>query len=290
MTLGQKIKAARLERGLTQKQVVGDQITRNMLSKIENDSATPSVRTLEFLAQALGLPASYFMTDTEYSDGSSPDGLDDMRQAYRAGDYEHCLQLLDTHEVAATTDEGYLLYTRAAAALARQAYMAGNLSAAKEYADSADYYNKEGLYYSADLDTEMSLLLCQCSLLMEDDEFETNASEFLRSVSSLPFMGRFFLVKADWLLRRGALEEAESLIARDECSAPVYTAERLYVQGRLEKERGQYEKAISLLLQAEEMASDNLALLNSVYANLEFCYRELEDYKQAYHYAAKQLR
>ena len=52
MTLGQKIRAARQERGMTQKELVGHYITRNMLSKIENDSATPSVRTLEYLAQA----------------------------------------------------------------------------------------------------------------------------------------------------------------------------------------------------------------------------------------------
>ena len=36
MTLGQKIKSARLARGMTQKELVGDAITRNMLSKIEN--------------------------------------------------------------------------------------------------------------------------------------------------------------------------------------------------------------------------------------------------------------
>jgi len=36
MTLGQKLKKARLDRGLTQAQVVGDRITRNMLSQLEN--------------------------------------------------------------------------------------------------------------------------------------------------------------------------------------------------------------------------------------------------------------
>ena len=39
MTLGQKLKKARLDRGLTQSQVVGDRITRNMLSQLENDLA-----------------------------------------------------------------------------------------------------------------------------------------------------------------------------------------------------------------------------------------------------------
>ena len=37
MTLGQKLKKARLDRGLTQAQVVGDRITRNMLSQIFTD-------------------------------------------------------------------------------------------------------------------------------------------------------------------------------------------------------------------------------------------------------------
>ena len=86
MTLGQRIRQARIDRGLTQKQLVGDHITRNMLSKIENDSATPSVRTLEYIASRLSLPAGFFMAGESYSDGTSPDGLDEMRAAYRSGD------------------------------------------------------------------------------------------------------------------------------------------------------------------------------------------------------------
>ena len=74
MTLGQKIKAARQEKGLTQKEVVGDYITRNMLSKIENDAATPSVRTLEYLAGALGLPTGYFLSDAKVSTAWCPTG------------------------------------------------------------------------------------------------------------------------------------------------------------------------------------------------------------------------
>ena len=65
MTLGQKIKEARIERKMTQADVVGDYITRNMLSKIENGSATPSVKTLEYIAAALNLPAGYFISDAE---------------------------------------------------------------------------------------------------------------------------------------------------------------------------------------------------------------------------------
>ena len=73
MTLGEKIRSARIERGMTQKELVGDQITRNMLSRIENDSAMPSMRTLEYIAARLDLPAGYFMADGRWSDGTSPD-------------------------------------------------------------------------------------------------------------------------------------------------------------------------------------------------------------------------
>lgn len=48
-TLGKRIKEARLAKKMTQSEVVGDFITRNMLSQIESGSATPSVKTLEYL-------------------------------------------------------------------------------------------------------------------------------------------------------------------------------------------------------------------------------------------------
>lgn len=54
--LGQKIKNARLEMGLTQKELCGGDITRNMLSRIETGDAYPSLETLCCLASRLGLP------------------------------------------------------------------------------------------------------------------------------------------------------------------------------------------------------------------------------------------
>ena len=63
MELGEKIRQARLEAGLSQRQLCGDVITRNMLSQIENGSARPSMDTLRYLAQQLGKPLSYFLEE-----------------------------------------------------------------------------------------------------------------------------------------------------------------------------------------------------------------------------------
>lgn len=116
MTLGQKIREARQSKGMTQKELVGDYITRNMLSKIENDSAVPSVRTLEYLAGALGFPTGYFLSDAPVSDGTAPDGLDEARAAYREHRWTDCLTALEADNKAGTTDEGYLLHALAGAA------------------------------------------------------------------------------------------------------------------------------------------------------------------------------
>lgn len=53
---GKRIKEARILKKMTQSEVVGDFITRNMLSQIESGAATPSVKTLEYLAETLDIP------------------------------------------------------------------------------------------------------------------------------------------------------------------------------------------------------------------------------------------
>ena len=49
--LGKRIKEARLAKKMTQSELVGTFITRNMLSRIESGNACPSVKTLEYLAR-----------------------------------------------------------------------------------------------------------------------------------------------------------------------------------------------------------------------------------------------
>ena len=61
--LGRRLKAARLAKKMTQSDVVGTFITRNMLSQIESGSATPSMKTLEYLAGVLELPMDKLLAE-----------------------------------------------------------------------------------------------------------------------------------------------------------------------------------------------------------------------------------
>ena len=65
LSMGQRVREVRLQKKLTQSDVVGNYMTRNMLSKIENGSAAPSVKTLEYLAHTLDVPVGYFIEGEE---------------------------------------------------------------------------------------------------------------------------------------------------------------------------------------------------------------------------------
>lgn len=64
MTMGEKLRAARLDAGLSQRQLCQGIVTRNMLSQIENGSAKPSLPTLQALALRLNKPVQYFLEES----------------------------------------------------------------------------------------------------------------------------------------------------------------------------------------------------------------------------------
>ena len=183
MTLGQKIKEARIQQGMTQKALVGNAITRNMLSKIENDSAAPSVRTLEYLAGALSLPTGYFLDHA--SDAPIPDGLDEARAAFRAKQWLSCLAALDADPQAGASDEGYLLHARAGAMAARDALEQGDYALARELAEPAQYYNQEGMYCEQALAAELALILGECLTALGEEGYEEQRAAFLHAFDAM---------------------------------------------------------------------------------------------------------
>ena len=84
MELGEKIRQARQALGLSQRQLCGEEITRNMLSLIENGGAKPSMKTLAILAERLGKPVSYFLDEGAADPEDLMSSAEHLRQARRA--------------------------------------------------------------------------------------------------------------------------------------------------------------------------------------------------------------
>jgi transcriptional regulator with XRE-family HTH domain len=60
-TLGQRIRRARLERGLTLAQVAGEDFSRAFLNQVEMGRSQPSTRVLRVIASRLATPIDYLV-------------------------------------------------------------------------------------------------------------------------------------------------------------------------------------------------------------------------------------
>ena len=65
MNIGKKIKQLRLRRQMTQNELAGEQVSRNMLSLIENGKAVPSLQTLEAFAERLKVTPAFLLAERE---------------------------------------------------------------------------------------------------------------------------------------------------------------------------------------------------------------------------------
>ena len=90
MNIGKKIRSLRMQRGMTQRELAGDMITRNMLSSIENGAAMPSISSLLYIAERLDVSPAYFFDDSEKPQSEIESILCSL---YNEGEYEKCISI-----------------------------------------------------------------------------------------------------------------------------------------------------------------------------------------------------
>ena len=158
MELGERLRQERIAQGLSQRQLAGEKITRNMLSQIENGSATPSVDTLRYLAQQLHKPVSFFLEG-----GSSLPGFEKVWEAFRAGDAQQALNQLDALPEEANGWEYALLRALALLSAAEQYIQQGREMYAGKLLTQAEAL-EEKLSFLPELKTRRLLLRAKLKL------------------------------------------------------------------------------------------------------------------------------
>lgn len=161
---GKRIKEARIAKKMTQSEVVGNFITRNMLSQIESGVATPSVKTLEYLADVLDIPVASLMPGDE-NDGFavvSPilNKLLDGKTYYLNKDYESAVDCLGEPQNAdMLRDEYEAILALSYLGLAKQNAGLENAAKAVEYAKLSSGYAEKGLYANPAVKSEAVRLI-----------------------------------------------------------------------------------------------------------------------------------
>lgn len=157
--LGKKLKEARLAKKMTQAQVVGDFITRNMLSQIESGTATPSIKTLRYLTNVLELPMEQLMAEEETPVADSAYRLLlQAKDAMRAGNFA-AVPSDETTFPSEIADELYALAARALLERARAEQGDGTPNDVLQLVRRAIDYADKGLYRNETLRSEAVLFL-----------------------------------------------------------------------------------------------------------------------------------
>ena len=281
MSLGERLKKARLDRGLSQSQVAGEQITRNMLSQLEHDQASPSVKTLEYLASVLGVRISWLLEEQPVDSDAR---TEEARSLYQAGNFRDCAALLQ--QADRLTPEGGLLLCRSALQCSSAALRRGDLSAAEQYANLA--LSVEGLYIGIQESLAAHMLLADCAMTKG-----VSAEHWMKLVQD---QSRDFglederhLLTARYHLLGDRLQDAEKELWLVAAATPESKGEYLLLRGWLAVLKERYQDAILYLRQAEEGTLRSVPQKLELCRLLETCFREREDYKQAYHYASLRL-
>lgn len=264
MDLGQRIKAVRLEAGLSQRQLCAGVITRNMLSQIENGSARPSMDTLSHIARQLGKPVSFFLEEDAVT-SPNQEVMEQARRAYSDGDYQRVRTVLDDYRQPDETfdwEKSYLL-ALAMLKLAEQALEEKRIPYARRLLEEMAAEGEKTPYYTAALEEKRQLLLAQ-----------TGADSLLPNVDGV------LLCRAEEALGQQEYEKAG--IYLDACEEQSHLWHLL--RGEVFFGQGKWSPAVTHLQNAEEAYPQDAIPL------LEQCFSALEDYKMAYFYACKQKK
>lgn len=104
-TLGERIRKLRKERGLTLAELAGDQLSKGMLSLIENNRAKPSMESLNYIAERLGVEASELLEEVSTKELRN---LLDQVEKVLSEDYKSVDEQIEKHRKGIELIQPYL--------------------------------------------------------------------------------------------------------------------------------------------------------------------------------------
>ena len=278
MTLGEKLKALRKARGMTQAQLAGDRITRNMLSSIERDAALPSYETLRFLGKELAVnPGCFFDDDADLLSCLLRADMPKIRAAFNEGSFDECISTAEPYKDCSDTELfsilSYAHYRLAIAAFEGFAYDEAKnhfkeSSALIERMDVKPYYAVRISFFLSLIDSKRTgkqvLPSSVISAISDNDDFFDYA------------VYNFLLA----LIETDQIEKATSLYNSLRIGNHLY---RSHFNARIAASLNNYQRAKELLWSvvnsSEAVPSP---FLYGVYEDLERYCKATDDYEGAY--------
>lgn len=288
MTLGLKVKEARISKQMTQRELAGDFITRNMLSQIENDNATPSIKTIEYIASVLDKPISYFMDSAISNLGSI---MEELFTIYEDNNYLECIKkielALERESIYHNNDLLKEIYINCCMKAGIFFKDAGNYEDAQMVLKKVLIYEKDMIFYSEFLLYNLYTLLAEVNGYLKEanksNDYNQKATNIINKIiASRPLQSIYIS------LMEGNYDDAiRSISSIDINELDSYNKGRYYmINGSAHYHKEEYNTAIIFLEKALPFYSDQSPnnILATIHDELSRSYFHIEDYKKAYQY------
>lgn len=284
MNLGEKIRELRVAKLMTQAELAGTQITRNMLSCIENGSAQPSLSTILYIASRLNVPVGFLLAEEgDEIVYRKMNSFANIKRAYVAKDWWGCRSFC-VSACPEPDDEICLLLAKCDTEIAISEFWNGHLRASCRFFDEALGYAEKTMYSHFEICAKARVYFrymqrlsptLYSDILDEDSPLDfVYASSFSNYVDALEFLDDQEFQKAE-----------ECLSRIDESS--FYAS---HIKIKMLIEQAHYDEAKKILLNLLKSSEPlNEISLYSVLCELEVCCRETEDFKGAYNYANEKV-
>ncbi|MBQ8388040.1 MAG: helix-turn-helix transcriptional regulator [Clostridia bacterium] len=278
MTIGEKIKMLRAERGMTQTELAGGQITRNMLSLIESGSAQPSLSTVMYVAERLKVAPGYLLADEEgdliYRKNIN---MPRIRAAYSRGEFEICRELCLDVLGDSQDDETYLILAECSLGVAKEAFFGGHLRLACREFDIACEYAGKTIYNTQRIFSEAAVFGSYMRRISPSLYLESDTDGIMVGMAVSDGFCRYALAI-------DALDAGQPRIPEEYAASGDFLCN--HIRAKLYMQSGDFAAAhdcLKNLLNSDDNAIG--AVMYDAFRELEQCCRENGDFKGAYEYS-----
>ncbi|MBE6561561.1 MAG: helix-turn-helix transcriptional regulator [Ruminococcaceae bacterium] len=284
--IGQKIRALRLSRHMTQAQLAGDSITRNMLSLIENGNASPSLSTLHELALRLDVPVGYFFAsdDAEITQFLKMRMMSDLRRLYVAEKYEDCLEMCSA--ISHPDDEIRLLLAECHLGMAHAACRKSALATASASLDKAEEAARKCTYFSASIRSTVDFMRQLIHSIHQTQIPSILGDPSVFTPSRVP-PEMFAYITALRML--DSADTAGAILILDKTSLIHSSVYRDFLHARLSMAEGDAEKAGTALRRILAVPSLGFFTRYHAFSAMERCASDMGDFRTAYQFSTQKI-
>ncbi len=272
MTLGEKIKSLRIEKKLTQKDLAGDRITRNMLSRIECDKANPSLDTLTYLAEGLNIPLYLLFADTSNAAFIEKNALiEKIYESYKHKNYKAAINFIN--RISNLDQE--LLYILASSHFeqGKICMRKGELLSARSHLNNAKKYSDQCIFDTEHINALIHMYLAITNNI-QAPRLEFDEEIYLNTIN----------LAHDYEFYKYLVQDTEFKF-----SNAVF---KKHLTAKFLIKQRNYTEALRELIEAAEINNTsqyNAFAIFGIYSDIEFCYKELMDFENAYKYSTKRF-